>query len=97
MPRVAIPRRQADLFRPAADLFDTATPAEPSREAVAEELARLLDQVASAKVLPFADGSAALAVELRVLSLSRRLGAEGEALAARFQAEMERLYSAGEA
>ncbi len=80
--------RQADLF--------AAPPAEPEPSAPEDPLAEILDllaQVRDAERLPWPDAAAAMAAEHRVLGLGRRAGPEGEALAAAFLAETERLLA----
>lgn len=78
---------QSDLFTP-----PKVPVREPARDPVAE-LTALLDQVRGADRLPWPSLSEVMAEEHRALGLARLAGAEGEALAAAFLAETERLLA----
>ena len=75
------------------DLFAAPAPAaapDPPENPLAE-LAALLARVHAAARPPWPDAAAAVAEEHRALGLARRAGPEGEAWAAAFLAETERL------
>jgi hypothetical protein len=79
---------QPDLFAAPAPEAVPETPKDPLAE-----LAALLARVRGAERPPWPDAAAAVAEEHRALGLARRAGPEGEALAAAFLAETERLLA----
>ena len=82
---------QADMFEDAPRAREAVSPAIAAR--VRERLLATLARLEAETVFPWADELAAIHEENGFRSAAKLLGADGEALWERFDAEMDRLYA----